>query len=129
MKIPALSLSLFSLLVMLACSSSNHANDNAAQNSDIWQRYIVGFSTQKLHDEAMSRQAQTLDTWRNAIDAADIRYVRSLMQKAWVIQVKGAAKVRVLESLQALEQVQYVEMDQIIRIGPIEQKHLPLRLH
>lgn len=125
MKTPLLSSTLISLLALLSCASSTQTDDTQPISSTTWQQYIVSFRGAAFHTEALAQQAQTLQQWREASGAAEIEYLRSLMKIAWVIRAAGVSEETLIKTLQNLPGIQSVEVDQIIRISPMETQPVP----
>ncbi len=117
-------LSLFTgcLFVLNACASGDQPAPSSSENPNQNLRLIVGFSDQQQHDSALADKEATLQQWQTASGASRLDYLRTLTGKAWVITVEGADASTVINSLQTLDGIDYVEEDQVIRISPIENR-------
>ncbi|MDX1695498.1 MAG: hypothetical protein R3208_17170 [Ketobacteraceae bacterium] len=106
---------------LLLCSMTGCASQDQA-DPEHNNRYIVGFVSLEVHDEALQQRDATLASWRQVSGAGSIHYLRTVTDKAWVVRMEGTEPDKFINALQQLDTVQYVEKDQIIRISPIEKQ-------
>lgn len=118
------SLLTFSLLTLNACASGDQSPQTADTTTEPL-RFIVGFTNQDQHDAALAQQNDTLEHWQAATGASRIHYERTIVGKSWVIRVEGTDKTAFINALQGMDDIEYVEEDQIIRIDPIETRPAP----
>lgn len=104
---------LFIFFSMFAC-----ANPSEVQKQET-ARFIVAFNSPALFTAAEPKRDSIIAKWEK-LSNSHITFVKTLSGHSWVVSATTPSKASFIEKLQALDDIKYVEEDQIIQVSPIE---------
>lgn len=102
---------LFIFFSMLACANQNESQESA--------RFIIAFKSEVLFEAAENNRESVIAAWEKQSNS-HIEFIRTLSGHSWVVSATTPSKASFIERLQLLDDIKYVEEDQIIQVSPIE---------
>lgn len=102
---------LFIFFSMFACASQSESQESA--------RFIIAFKSETLFKAAESNRESVIAAWEKQSNS-HIKFIRTLSGHSWVVSATAPSKASFIEKLQLLDDIKYVEEDQIIQVSPIE---------
>ncbi|MCG8668299.1 MAG: hypothetical protein MI867_02715 [Pseudomonadales bacterium] len=118
-KLSYSALMLMFFLPLVACAAQNQTQETA--------RFIIAFQDAKAQAAAMTNQDAVINEWQR-LTQSRIEFIRTLSGHNWVVSATVPSKALFIEKVAALENIKYVEEDQVIQISPIERPgYVPVR--